>query len=218
MDERYVAYALAPNVRSAQCTVRARCAAPCVSANANLGPQMASLPKLIYVLALAHGKFYVGTSTNVQRRVNAHFAGRGAAWTAEHAPLSLVETRPVTSDFDEDVVTKEYMRLHGIDAVRGGSYVEVTLPSALRVALTRELRTANGACFVCGATDHWASQCPKRGAPDADDAHAAHACTPPWAFTLLLFLNVAVALLLCACRFRSADIVRGTRRAPRERV
>jgi len=66
------------------------------------------------------------------------------------------------STFDEDKYVKEMMYLHGIDKVRGGSYVEVTLNEETINFLRREIRGATDGCFKCGSTKHFASSCKKK--------------------------------------------------------
>jgi hypothetical protein len=48
---------------------------------------------------------------------------------------------------------------HGIDNVRGGSYSNVNLTEQQRDSLTKELRTAQNACFKCGRKGHFAKDC-----------------------------------------------------------
>lgn len=110
--------------------------------------------KVIYVLRLKNNKWYVGFTTNLQRRYEQHLTGYGAWWTKYHPPLEIVETREQKTIFDEDNVTKEYMLLHGVDNVRGGAYCQITLPDYQLQALEQEFRHATNRCLVCGASDH----------------------------------------------------------------
>lgn len=83
-----------------------------------------------------------------------------------YEPIEVVETRVMRSDFDEDVVTKEYMRVHGIDNVRGGSYSAPKLDFVALAALRRELYASKDSCFRCGRDSHWASDCYARTSVD----------------------------------------------------
>lgn len=106
--------------------------------------------------ASATGKWYVGSTSNLQRRYEQHRSGSGSGawWTRKYPPLEIVETREQHSIFDEDNITKEYMMLHGVDNVRGGAYCQITLPEYQLRALEQEFRHATGRCLTCGATDH----------------------------------------------------------------
>jgi type VI protein secretion system component Hcp len=84
------------------------------------------------------GRYYVGKSENVIARYQQHLDGKGSAWTKKHKPIRLKKTIDNASPFDEDNYTKQYMVLHGIDKVRGGSYANVTL--------TREILGADDKC------------------------------------------------------------------------
>ena len=77
----------------------------------------------IYVLKLDNNKYYVGKSENVEKRFEQHINGNGSSWTKLHKPISIEKVIENANIFDEDNITKEYMSLHGIDNVRGGSYV-----------------------------------------------------------------------------------------------
>jgi predicted GIY-YIG superfamily endonuclease len=131
-------------------------AAPSAAAHA----PPATKPRYVYALELEGGKYYVGTSANVPKRVEEHREGAGSAWTKLHAVVRLLETRRCATPWDEDAVTKAYMRQYGLDAVRGGSYSQPVLPPEVRAVLDRELRGATDACFVCGDAEHWATECP----------------------------------------------------------
>jgi predicted GIY-YIG superfamily endonuclease len=113
----------------------------------------------IYVLKLRDGKYYVGKSDNVEYRFSQHKKGFGATWTKIHSPIQIVETRESKSQFDEDVVTKEYMSLYGIDNVRGGTYCQVELEFEVVRFLRRELYNAKDSCSRCGRTGHFVKDC-----------------------------------------------------------
>ena len=87
----------------------------------------------LYVLELVGGNFYVGTTTNVKRRVKQHKYSRtyGAAWTKRHRPVAKPTARYPPQELacgtklarlEEDKKVVELMTVHGIDKVRGGSY------------------------------------------------------------------------------------------------
>lgn len=113
----------------------------------------------IYVLACAAGKFYVGkTEKEVAVRFGEHVAGEGSAWTKLNPAQSVVETAE-DGPFLEDAKTLEYMRMHGVDNVRGGKYSQNVLFQAERDEIERSMRHENGQCMQCGATGHFVAQC-----------------------------------------------------------
>ena len=113
----------------------------------------------LYVLELKHGKYYVGTTNNLQRRFQEHVDGTGSVWTRKYAPLGIERSVIVDGPLHEDRVTKELMLKHGIDNVRGGSYCRIDLDDGQYQSLTTELRSAAGVCFKCGRPGHFAAQC-----------------------------------------------------------
>jgi len=44
----------------------------------------------VYILRCANSNLYVGSTHNLQARLKAHNAGRGAAYTFKHRPVHLV--------------------------------------------------------------------------------------------------------------------------------
>ena len=113
----------------------------------------------IYVLRLEGGRYYVGKSDNVMNRYQQHLNGNGSAWTKKYKPLSLEKIIENVSSFEEDKITKEYMSKHGIDKVRGGSYVEIQLSKFHTDAVNMEIRGAKDLCTKCGRSGHFVKDC-----------------------------------------------------------
>jgi GAG-polyprotein viral zinc-finger/GIY-YIG catalytic domain len=120
----------------------------------------------IYILKLKGKHYYVGKSDNPARRFEEHINGRGSAWTRKHAPIKLVRTVTNASPFDEDRYVLEYMGKHGIDKVRGGSYVTEELDDSQYEAVQKMIRGAKDQCMRCGRPGHFIKDCHAR--TDAD--------------------------------------------------
>jgi len=114
----------------------------------------------IYVLACEGGKYYIGKTGDIARRIHEHLEGVGSAWTAKHKVQRLLEVRTEQSPFAEDAVTKEYMAKYGIHNVRGGSYVKEVLDIQQVAAIQKELWSVSGACLACGSAVHSVKTCP----------------------------------------------------------
>lgn len=80
----------------------------------------------LYVLALEDDCFYVGQAQDPEKRIRAHFAGKGASWTRLHKPLAVLlredtgETDPKVAEKAENNQVLHLMRKHGWERVRGG--------------------------------------------------------------------------------------------------
>lgn len=82
----------------------------------------------IYILKLENECFYVGRTTDLVHRFNAHKAGTGAAWTKSHKPIGIIELQD-DAPYKELTTTLEYMSKYGISKVRGGPWCTVSLIS-----------------------------------------------------------------------------------------
>lgn len=113
----------------------------------------------IYVIQLRCGKYYVGKTTDINRRYEEHKSGNGSSWTSKYKPIKIMEVRPIKDEHDENNTTKDLMKKYGVDNVRGGSYTQVELPYYLKSALETEIRGNTDACFKCGKQGHFARYC-----------------------------------------------------------
>lgn len=52
----------------------------------------------VYILRCGDGSLYTGISTDVEARVKKHAAGKGAAYTRSHKPITLVWTKHMSSE------------------------------------------------------------------------------------------------------------------------
>jgi putative endonuclease len=67
----------------------------------------------VYIVRCADGTLYTGWAVDVQRRVKAHNAGRGARYTATHGPVELVYSEEVATRGDalkRELAIKRYPR------------------------------------------------------------------------------------------------------------
>jgi len=68
----------------------------------------------VYIVRCADGSLYTGWAVDVQRRLKAHNAGRGARYTATHGPVELVYTEEVPTRTDalkRELAIKQYPRV-----------------------------------------------------------------------------------------------------------
>ena len=122
---------------------------------------------MIYILKLEHDKYYVGATSNLDKRLKDHMNGNGSEWTKRYKMKSLYKLIHNCNTFDEDKYTKQYMNKFGINNVRGGSYSTFNLSKDQKKLLIKELRTANNECFTCGRNTHYSNKCYSK--TDVDD-------------------------------------------------
>ncbi len=97
----------------------------------NWGGAVEPVDIFLYVLALQGDRFYVGLTSDLDRRLEQHFTAGGAEWTRIHRPLRVVHsintgTRDrLRAEAMEDEATVALMMSFGIEAVRGGHYSQL---------------------------------------------------------------------------------------------
>ena len=113
----------------------------------------------IYILKLEKGKYYVGKSSKINKRLEDHFNSYGSAWTKKYKPVKVIETINNCDKFDEDKYTLKYMEKYGVHNVRGGSFCETKLDNDNLKTINKMLDGASDKCYNCGEKGHFASQC-----------------------------------------------------------
>lgn len=116
----------------------------------------------VYVLKLESNKFYVGkTNNDPEIRFSQHLSKeRSTEWTRIYKPIEIIQIYEDCDDFDEDKYTLMYMKIHGIDNVRGGSFCEINLPQENVNTIKKMIRGSCDKCFICGSDEHFAKKCP----------------------------------------------------------
>lgn len=74
----------------------------------------------------------------------------------------MVELIPDCDDFDEDKHTIKYMKKHGVDNVRGGSFCQLVLSDEIVNTVNQMIKGGSNACYTCGECGHYTKTCKKR--------------------------------------------------------
>ena len=116
--------------------------------------------KEVYVLRLKEGKYYVGESINVRKRVWTHVNLNGAAWTRQYGVIGRIPTiSPQMGALWELNETLEQMRLRGIDNVRGSMFSNIRLTQDQRKVAASLYCEKENLCRQCGSHTHFEAQC-----------------------------------------------------------
>lgn len=118
---------------------------------------------IVYALELEKNKYYIGKTNDIDKRYMEHCSGKNSSvWTRRYKPLRILETICNAHCLDEDKITVGYMMKHGIDNVRGGPFVSMTLSMETREHIVRRIRMASDVCVKCGSPNHFCSYCPHK--------------------------------------------------------
>ncbi len=119
--------------------------------------------KFVYEIECLDGTIYIGSTSNVERRMQEHKNGTGSAFTKKHGFKRLVESKAMTRKTDEDSLVIERMSEYGIDKVRGGQFCSEVLSKNQREYVTKAIQSIDNLCYVCSTAGHFANSCPKQG-------------------------------------------------------
>lgn len=81
--------------------------------------------KTVYLLSLAGGKFYVGKSGNINKRINSHLNGHGSKWTQIFPVEKILLLKDVPSEYSsgyETFLTCKMLYEQGINTTRGAEF------------------------------------------------------------------------------------------------
>ena len=139
------------------------------------------LRRVLYILELESGNYYVGRTKNLAKRIQDHLTGEPTAscWTKMHHVVSLCKVRECHDNSEEDALVfamMERVRLHSlkenqcpslaedkcIDCVRGGNYSQPERDDYERDSIKKNLRGNGDRCFKCGERKHFKKDCPQK--------------------------------------------------------
>ena len=119
----------------------------------------------VYVLRYPNGMFYVGKSSNIDKRIGEHASGLVACTAHWGAPREVpTVTPPLDADYEswERNETLELMQRNGIGRVRGWMYTSQELTEDIEESIVSQLCEKYDRCRLCGSRGHFISGCPKQ--------------------------------------------------------
>lgn len=84
----------------------------------------------IYTIKCENNCYYVGQTTNPERRLKQHQSGKGAWFTRQNKPIEMIDRIPIgvmtTSQAMEweNKITAQLIKQHGLNNVRGGAFIQ----------------------------------------------------------------------------------------------
>jgi predicted GIY-YIG superfamily endonuclease len=127
------------------------------------------MSEYVYALQLSSNKYYIGKSFNVPKRFQEHLDGKGSSWTTKYKPIRIIEAKLITSQHDENNLTKDYMKKYGIQNVRGGSYTQLELPEDSVQSIEKEITGNADKCYKCQKYGHFARNCSYEEVEEAEE-------------------------------------------------
>lgn len=113
----------------------------------------------LYVLQLENNKFYVGKTHDLFSRIGMHFCGEGSGWTKLHPPTKVLEKIETSDPEEEDKQVLKYMKIHGIENVRGGSFSSIILTQPEISIISKMINHNTDKCLNCGESGHFVKDC-----------------------------------------------------------
>ena len=116
--------------------------------------------KFIYVLQLENGNFYVGATNTPLRRIKTHFEGKGPQWTQVNKPIDIYEVKTNCDNYSEQNTTLDYMKIYGVENVRGGQYTNCQLKKYELQHVNKSINSTDDKCYKCREKGHYIDKCP----------------------------------------------------------
>lgn len=114
----------------------------------------------VYVLKLKEDKYYVGESSDIERRIWAHKNDNGSAWTKKYEVEERMNLIDIQNNYHELAQTLEMMKLYGIDNVRGSLFTKpFPLDRFDKIMAAQLYCELHGYCRKCGSNEHFVGNC-----------------------------------------------------------
>lgn len=118
------------------------------------------MTSFVYILELEGGRFYVGITGDIMKRIGEHMRSRGAEWTKRypfvrlhHAETFANKTKEQMEEI-EDNFTLVVMAKRGIANTRGGKWINIRLLSTEIAEIMQKIKPLPNVCIGCGRPEH----------------------------------------------------------------
>lgn len=118
--------------------------------------------KETYILKLEDNKYYVGESSDVNKRIWIHKNKAGSTWTKKYNYIETINTPKINDNinFNELIHTLHMMKQYGIDNVRGSMFTSpFPLSTNEKIIAAQLYADLYNLCRKCGGENHFITQC-----------------------------------------------------------
>jgi hypothetical protein len=114
---------------------------------------------IIFILKLENQKYYIGKTLIQNFNLKTNFNRLCSDWTKKYKPIKILELISNCSDCDEDIHTLKYMKIYGINNVRGGRFSELKLNKDNLIVIKKMIASSMDNCYICGEYGHFPAYC-----------------------------------------------------------
>ena len=116
--------------------------------------------KGVYILQLKDNKYYIGQSNDIDKRIWYHINYNGSKWTTKYEIIQELKTTYNFQEyFWELIETLNYMKIYGINNVRGSMFTNIILSNSDKIMAMQLYCELNNLCRKCGKEGHYINQC-----------------------------------------------------------
>lgn len=121
------------------------------------------MPDILYVLECKNNHYFVGVAERKKliKRLRQHRDGKhpGCFWTKRHHALKLISSTILKFKNQPTIETEKWMKMKGINHVRGGDYQSLKLSQEQIHRIKRKFKFKPNACWRCGRMGHLITNC-----------------------------------------------------------
>lgn len=94
---------------------------------------------IIYALLLKHNKIYIGKTNNLNKRLQEHVNKNGSGWTKKFDVIKILDSFYSKNPTEETKLTLQYMKIYGVNNVRGGAISQTDKLNEIEINLIHKL-------------------------------------------------------------------------------
>jgi len=121
------------------------------------------MPEIIYILECKDNFYYIGVAERrrIIKRLRQHRDGKhpDCKWTKKHRAVKMIASTMLKFKEQPTFETEKWMKMKGINRVRGGIYKTLKLNHDEIRRIKRKFKFPDNACWKCGRVGHYVTNC-----------------------------------------------------------